>query len=222
MRRNLGAWIAPDGNNTADLEILCRKGLSTSHNIAASYLQRHEVMLAYKLMLLRVMKYTLSSTTVSRSECIQVDRSYLPTFLSHMGINRRTKQLLLFGLTSLGAIGFTNTWTDQGIAQVQLLMGHLHQQEEIGQLTITLLEILLIVIGSVLPLFSYPLSQVLKYCQWTWLINVWDFLVSIEGTIHLEHKWTLTIQRTHDVFLMDAIMNHIPHFPPKVLKHMNA
>ena len=59
-----------------------------------------------------------------------------------MGINRCTKQLLLFGPTSLGATGFTNTWTDQGIAQVQLLMGHLRQHEEIGQLTIILLEIL--------------------------------------------------------------------------------
>ena len=42
----LGAWIAPDGNNAADLEILCKKGHSMSHNIAASHLQRHEVMLA--------------------------------------------------------------------------------------------------------------------------------------------------------------------------------
>jgi hypothetical protein len=139
-----------------------------------------------------------------------------------MGINRCTKQLLLFGPTSPGAIGFTNTWTDQGIAQVQLLMGHLRQQGEIGQLTIILLEILQLDIGSVLPLFSYPLSQVLKYCQRTWLLNVWDFLVSIEGTMHLEHKWNLAIQQTHDVFLMDAIMNHTPHFPPKVLKQMNA
>jgi hypothetical protein len=193
-RCNLGAWIAPDGNNAADLEILCKKGNSMSHNIAVSHLQRHEAMLAYKMMLHPAMKYTLSSTTLSRSECTQVDRSYLPTFLSHMGINRCTKQLLLFGPTSLGAIGFTNTWTDQGIAQVQLLMGHLRQQGEIGQLAIILLEILQLVIGSVLPLFSYPLSQVLKYCQRTWLLHVWDFLVSIEDTIHMEHKWTLAIQ----------------------------
>ena len=119
-QHNLGAWIAPDGNNAADLEILCKKGHSISHNIGASHLQRHEVMLAYKMMLCPAMKYTLCSTTLSRSECSQVDRSYLPTFLSHMGINRCTKQLLLFGPTSLGAIGFTNTWIDQGIAQVQL------------------------------------------------------------------------------------------------------
>ena len=63
-RRNLGAWIAPDGENAADLEILCKKGHSMSHNIAASHLQHHEVMLAYKMMLPPAMKYTLSSTTL--------------------------------------------------------------------------------------------------------------------------------------------------------------
>jgi hypothetical protein len=35
---NLGAWIAPDGNNAADLTVLCNKGLSLSINIAASQL----------------------------------------------------------------------------------------------------------------------------------------------------------------------------------------
>ena len=50
-RRNPGAWIAPDGNNAADLEILCKKGHSMSHNIAVSHLQCHEVMLAYQMML---------------------------------------------------------------------------------------------------------------------------------------------------------------------------
>ena len=132
-----------------------------------------------------------------------------------MGINRCTKQLLLFGPTSLGAIGFTNTKKDQGIAQVQLLMGLLCQQGEVGQLTIILLEILQIVIGSVLPLFSYPLSQVLKYCQRTWLLNVWDFLVSIAGTIHLEHKWTLAIQQTHDIFSHGCYKESHTTFPSK-------
>ena len=63
-RHNLGAWIAPDENNAADLEILCKKGHSMSNNIAASHLKRHEVMLAYKMMLHQAMKYNFSSTTL--------------------------------------------------------------------------------------------------------------------------------------------------------------
>ena len=215
-RRNLGAWIAPDGNNSADLQILCGKGLSMSINIAASHLQRHEVILAYKMMLQPAMKYTLSSTTLNTLECTQVDRSYLPTMLSHMGFNRNTKQLLLFGPPSLGAIGFTNTWTDQGIAQVQLFLGQIRKKEEIGLLLHIIMENLQLVIGSSRPLFTYPLLQVLKFCPRNWIINVWDFLLSINGTIQLEKSWHLETQRTNDLFLMDTIMNCADHYvaPP--------
>jgi hypothetical protein len=45
-----------------------------------------------------------------------------------------TKQLLFFGPPDeLGAFGFTDTWTDQGIAQIQLLLDHLRQDTEIAE-----------------------------------------------------------------------------------------
>ena len=113
-----------------------------------------------------------------------MDRSYLLTLLSWMGINRCTKQTLLFGPPSLDALGFTNTWTDQGIAQVQLLLGHLHQDADIGELMQIVMENLHLVIGSALPLFQYPVTQVLQLCSRNWLLNVWDFVLSIGGRIH--------------------------------------
>ena len=157
-----------------------------SINIAASPLQCHEVSIAYKTMLHPAMKYSLSSTTLTIHECIRVDRSYRPTLLSRMGFNCCTKHLLLFGSLSLGAFGFTNKWTNQGIAQIQLILGHLRKNEEFGVLTNIILETLQLVIGSSLPLFHYPLTQVLKFCTSNWLLNVWKFLISIHGTIHLE------------------------------------
>ena len=84
------------------------------------------------MMLRPAMKYTLSSTTLTTQECAKVDRSYLPTLLSWICIHCCTKQTLLFGPPSLGALAFTNTWTDQGIAKVQLLLGHLRQDANIG------------------------------------------------------------------------------------------
>ena len=127
-----------------------------------------------------------------------------------------------FGPPSLGAIGFTNTWTDQGIAQIQLFLGQIQKKEEIGLLLHITMENLQLVIGSSRPLFTYPLLQELKFCPRNWIINVWDFLLSINGTIQLEKSWHLETQRTNDLFLIDTIMNHLPHFPPKTLKCLNA
>ena len=88
------------------------------------------------------MKYTLSSTTLTSHECFRVNQSYLSTLLSRSSFNQSAKQLLLFGPPSLGAFGFTNKWTNEGIAQIQLLLGHLRKNEEIGVLTNILLETL--------------------------------------------------------------------------------
>ena len=151
-----------------------------------------------------------------------MDRSYLLTLLSWMGINRCTKQTLLFGPPSLGALGFTNTWTDQGIAQVQLLLGHLHQDADIGELMQIVMENLHLVIGSALPLFQYPVTQVLQLCSRNWLLNVWDFVLSISGIIYLERAWVLEAQQVNDVFLMDQFTFHIPHFTSKTHKRLNA
>jgi hypothetical protein len=173
-------------------------------------------------MLHLVMKYSLSSTIFIIHECVRVDRSYLPTLLSRMGFNQCTKQLLLFWPPSLGLVGFTNKSTNQGIAQIQLFLGHLRKNEEIGVLTNILLETLQLVIGSSFPLFHYPLTQVLRFCTRNWLLNVWEFLISIHGTIHLERAWKFELQCTNNVFLMDSFMMHVPHFPPKTLKCLNA
>ena len=78
------------------------------------------------------------------------------------------------------------------------------------------------VIWSSLPLFHYPIQQILKFCHRNWLLNVWEFLLSIQGKIHLENAWILAPQCRHDAFLMDAVLVHIPRFPPKTLKYFNA
>ena len=125
-------------------------------------------------------------------------------------------------ILEVGALGFTNTWTDQGNAQAHLLLGYLCQGQEIGQLLLVLMETLQMVIGSSLPLFQYPIQQILKFCHHYWLLNVWEFLLPIQGKIHLENAWTLVPKCRHDVFFMDAVLEYTPRFPPKILKCFNA
>jgi len=75
-------------------------------------------------------------------------------FLSKMGFNKNTKRLLLFGPPSLGAFGFTDTYTDQGISQLSLFIGHIRCKQEIGTLLRILMEHLQLVIGFGSPLFN--------------------------------------------------------------------
>ena len=145
--RNLGAWLAPSGNNIDEMSHLIQKGRTLSQNISASRLSRHKVMLAHKTMLRPAMKYPLCGTTFTAHECEIIDRSYFPTLLSWMGFNPITKLLLFFGPPSLGCFGFTNTYTDQGISQVQMLLSHLRHKDEIGHMIQIMIENVQLVIG---------------------------------------------------------------------------
>jgi hypothetical protein len=51
-----------------------------------------------------------------------------------MGFNKMTKRLLFFGPPKLGAYGFTDAYTDQGIAQLQMFLGHMRHNDKIAQL----------------------------------------------------------------------------------------
>ena len=97
------------------------------------------------------------------------------------------------------------------------------QEWRIGVQTHILLEATLqLVIGSPLPFFQYPLTQVMEFCTHKWLLNVCKFVTSIHATFHFKRAWRLDLQCTNDVSLMDSFMMHVPHLPPNTLKRLNA
>ena len=49
-------------------------------------------------------------------------------------VSTKIQKLLLFGPPSLGCFGFTDKYTDQGINQLQLFIGHIQLNQEIGTL----------------------------------------------------------------------------------------
>ena len=106
------------------------------------------------------MKYPLCGTTFTAQECAKTDRLFLPTLLPRMGFNAKTKRLLFFGPPSLGCFGFTDTYTDQGISQVQMfLSSHMRHQDEVGILLQILLEDLQLIIGLPLLPMTYDPNQ---------------------------------------------------------------
>ena len=126
--------LSPEGNNQDEYKKLVQCGRTMSCNISASKLQCHEVLVAYQTMLQPAMKYLLCSSTFTFQQCPQIDRSYMPTLLTRTGFNKITKRLLFYGPPNLGAFGFTDTYTDQGIAHLQMFLGQLRHDNELAQL----------------------------------------------------------------------------------------
>lgn len=84
---------------------------------------------------------------------------------------------------------------DQGISQVQMFLSHMRHQDEIVILLQILLENLQLIIGLPLLPMTYDPQQFLCFVEPLWLKNVWEFIYSIKGQVHLEDCWELGEQR---------------------------
>ena len=93
----------------------------------------------------------------------------------------------MFGFTD------TNTDTDQGIFQLQiLLLSHIRCHSKLGLLIRILVERLQLVIIS-LPKdpFTYSPNIFLSFAERSWITSTWKFIFSLQGAINLEDSWTI-------------------------------
>ncbi len=109
----------------------------------------------------------------------------------------------------------------RGKSGVALPWPHQNQSRD-WKLLYILMEHLQLHIGFCTPLFQYSFSKIAKYCERTWLTSLWEFIDSIEATIHVETHWTLPPQRAQDVFVMEVLSNPCFSFSPKMLKRINT
>ena len=149
----------------------------------------------------------------------------MPTLLTRMGFNKITKRLLFYGPPNLGDFGFTDTYTDQGIAHLQMFLGQLRHDNELAQLMHMhiLLEKVQLQMGvSGKPFLSSNIDYPLKYIEPNWLTSLWNFTNHIKATLHIEDAWELQPQRTNDKCIMDIFHCKHLNLQPKELKRLNA
>jgi hypothetical protein len=139
-----------------------------------------------------------------------------------MGFHRNTKRVILFGSPYLGGFGFTDTFTDQGINQLNLFIGHSRLKGDMKKILRILVKNLQLVIGLEETPFQYPFARIERFCEHIWLTSLWKFIDSIDGTLHIEDPWLLRKQRVNDRFIMQAILTSNLNLPSKSLKRINA
>ena len=233
---NLGAWLVPDGNNKADLDILYSKGRSMSMHIAVSQLKWHKVAIAYKMMLCPAIKSNIHSAVqlCPHRSMLKWKGLTFPHYYSLGWVLAVALSKLSFldhpPLVPLDSQTHAQTKT---LHQAQLLLDHLHQDADIGKLMQIVMENLQLVIGDWRLDQPSPCSntqsirggggEAVQFCSCKWLLNVWDFVLSIGGRLYLERAWLLEAQQVKSMMYSSwTISFPITPTSPKPLKCLNA
>ena len=140
-------------------------------------------------------EFPLPITCFSKEQCRLLQKAFTGPFLSKMGLSSKTDRTLIFAPYHYSGFAIADTWVQQGLQHLQLLLGHLCQQNQVRNLLHINIETLQIIIGHPQPPLSYPYKDIRHIAPPSWLTTTWEFLNDIEGTITLTGPWNLPLDR---------------------------
>jgi hypothetical protein len=192
------------------LNALSAKAKTYSKRLYKSGLDKSEVWLAYFACFIPAMTFTFAVASFTATQLLTLQRSAIRATLAKLGFNRNISLDIVFGSPLYGDLGLFNLVTEQGIAQLQLLIRHLRAGTPQGTFFLIRSSWLHLAAGFSFSLWEHPQVQ-LSYVKRTWYTSLQEFLAKINGCLHIP---LATFIHWHPLCVNDtAIMEAISALP---------
>ena len=136
------------------------------------------------------------------------------------GYNRITQRSIIFGPPArLGGAGFRHLYTEQGILQTTYFLRHWRAHSQIGKMFRCTISWLQFSIGVSYPVLAQP-TAFLPLMESKWVASMHLFLAEQKLTIQLNDTGIPPLQREHDSYIMDHVLNS-NHYTPAEVRRLN-
>ena len=202
----LGVDLAPNGDNTSQVQLLKEKTKKMGELIRVGSLTHNEAWIALQTMAIKTVEYPLPASTFTKEEIQSIIWPILKHYLPKSGINRNISRDVLFGPIRLGGLGVHDPFVTQGINHITDMIDHLWNNTLTGKLIQHSIEQLRIEIGSNCNIFEEKIN---KYehilLTKSWIRHTWKFMTqyNLQLIIHT-HKFQK--RRQHDTIMMEKIL----------------
>ena len=200
--RTLGAYITVTGSMKKALALNRQKSVEYAGLIGSSRLNRCEAYFSFILYFYPKLLYALPISTFTQKECTHMQAPAMSAVLPKLGINRHTSKSIVHGPSEYGGLSLPNVYTDQGLGQLRLLIGHLRRGGETGKLLIIAISVMQQRVGSGILFLNLPYPKYAKWVEKTWLSSLWQFLHLTNIKIQLSTVPLPSKQREGDAFIM--------------------
>jgi hypothetical protein len=129
-------------------------------------------------------------------------------------VNRIFPRDVAHGPPTHGGLGLPHILTIQGTSQIQLLTGHIRQDDVNGKLTLACLDTAQLIASISAPLLEFP-SRSYPHLKDPWLDSHRSFLTDCNAELVISPAWTPTVHRIHDRLIMEVATTPID------LRHTN-
>lgn len=205
--RTLGVWIAADGNQVAQFNKLQASVARWLEHVASSSLSKQDRYLAYTSFLRPQLLYPLGCCTIEYKKLKKLFRSVLDQIMHSLGLNKNFPLALVHAGPDWLGLGVDDLPTMQGVAQLQLLLGHVNKQDRTGELIHIERDHLEVIIGvGKCPLKDPHITQ-MDHAPRTWITSISEFLHRHDCVVELRHKKVVPLQRDQDKYIMQLALD---------------
>jgi hypothetical protein len=96
-------------------------------------LNKESTVIGFRLITRQKMESTLSITCFDDKQCDAIQSTYLPTFLSKMGINQKTARTVRSGPARYSGMAVPKMCFNQGVGANKLMIGPLGKDDSVGR-----------------------------------------------------------------------------------------
>jgi len=204
--RTLGTWTSPSGNQTKQFQAIKQVMTDIVTHIKSTPLSQLQARLLTPLYLHAKLRCVFAATAFTRDECLRVDRLFLGTILSKMGMCCTTSRKIIHASPKFGGYDLPSSWDLQGSLHIHLFIGHIQLGDLVGKFLLQCCDRLYLLIGKQAPLFMYNFDTIRKHAPETWITNTWDYTSGLKATLTCP-ALVLPPQREHDVAIMDRAID---------------
>jgi hypothetical protein len=124
----LGARLAPSGTDLEEFSYQKKEGMKMRKRMLRAPLNRESTVIGFRSIARTKMDHTLPTTCFSVKQCEAIQSTYLPTFLSKMGINKNTRLEVRFGPAIYTGMEVPEVSTTQAAGANKMLVSHLRKK----------------------------------------------------------------------------------------------
>jgi hypothetical protein len=206
----LGIFLAPSGSRTGQIAKLQGKVLEWVKHISSGRLSKAEMWTAVQSTILRTLSYPLPAVTLTKQEWEAILSPLLRCVLPRLGICRNFPRALVHAPSKFFGLDFKHLYTVQEITRLQGIIIHTANGTITGRLYRASFELLLIEIGSFLPLHLQDFETVGHLATDSLMKSTWEFLT--DHNLQLITDLKVDLPRQDDCYLLTNIIPLIEDF----------
>ena len=196
-----------DLDQKKQLEVLQDKVNMWLDCIGKRTLNSQDKQLAYSYFLRPQILYPLGCTPIRRQELKRLFRPVLDQLLHSLGLNRHFPLAMVHAGSDWLGIGVDDLYTMQGVAQLQLMLGHVNKGDRTGELIRIERDWLELALGLGKCPLKEPHIVNYKHAPMTWVTLICAFLYRNGSSVELRHDRVVPIQRANNQYLMQLAID---------------